>query len=158
HGHVREPANYPIGVEVFVLIRRIVSSSTMTWDNREPPPLRPPASYTCRPRGTGQRFRQVRGDDGHLLLRRKAFFGVVAQAKKAGLVLKIVWKVEADVVIEPDSVLSHRFGALRMDHGPQALRVSFAADGVELVLRECRRTPVADAGRCEDLDQIRPSA
>ena len=51
---------------------------------------------------------------------------------------------------------SHRFGALRMDHGPQALRASFAADGVELVLRECRRTAVADAGRCEDLDQIRP--
>src|SRR5438094_490263 len=49
----------------------------------------------------------------------------------------------------------HGFGALRVDHGPQALRASFAADGVELFLRECRHTAVADAGRCEDLDQIR---
>ena len=40
--------------------------------------------------------------------RRKAFFGIVAQAQKAGLLLKIVWKVEADVGIEPDSVLSQQ--------------------------------------------------
>src|SRR5262249_16395925 len=116
-----------------------------------------------------------------LFHRRKTFFGVISETQKARLVLEIVWEVESDVGIEPNSVLSehsegflgrqhamldsratctrcadHRFGALRMDHCAEALRASFAADGIELCLRKRRCTALPNAGRCEDLDEIGP--
>src|SRR5439155_783182 len=115
-----------------------------------------------------------------LFHRSKAFFGVVAQAEEPGFELEIVWEVEADVGIEPDAVLGrkcewflsrqdamfdgsevrpggsyHGFGALRVDHCPQTLRTSFAAGGIELFLGEGRPAAIPDAGRREDLDQIR---
>src|SRR2546428_3178129 len=50
----------------------------------------------------------------------------------------------------------HRFGALRMDHCAEALHASFATGGIELFLREGRRTAFPDAEGREDLDEIGP--
>src|SRR5215831_13908591 len=129
--------------------------------------------------GRPQRHREHWAAEGVSLFHRgKAFFGVIAEAQKAHLVLEIVWEVESDIGIEPNAVLSergegflgrehamldsgaagsrgayHRFCALRMDHRAQALGTSFAADGIELFLREGRRTALPDAEGCEDLDE-----
>src|SRR5262249_52719252 len=103
----------------------------------------------------------------------------ITETQKARLVLEIVWEVESDVGIEPNTVLrerrervlgrqhpmldsraacprraDHRFGALRMDHCAETLRASLAAGGVELFLREGRLTALPDAEGCEDLDEI----
>src|SRR5438552_10285967 len=114
-----------------------------------------------------------------LLHRRKTFVRVITETQKARLVLEIVWKVESDVGVEPNAVLSehsegflgrhhamldrgamcarsadHRFGALRMDHCAEALRASLAAGGIELFLRESRSAAFPDAEGREDLDEI----
>src|SRR5438128_2674707 len=116
-----------------------------------------------------------------LFHRSKTFFGVITETHKPRLVLEIVWKIESDVGIEPNAVLSehgegflgrqhamldsraactrsadHRFGALRMDHCAEALHASFATGGIELFLREGRRTAFPDAEGREDLDEIGP--
>src|SRR5262249_32467269 len=126
--------------------------------------------------GRPQRHREHGSAEGiRLFHRSKTFFGVITETQKARLVLEIVWKIEPDVGIEPNAVLSqhgegflgrqhamldsratctrsadHRFGALRMDHCAEALHASFVTGGLEVVLREGRRTALPDAeGRGE---------
>src|SRR5215831_2087357 len=132
--------------------------------------------------GRPQRHRKHGCAEGmRLFHRRETFFGVITETEKALLVFEIVWKVESDVGIEPDALLSehsegfpgrehamldsratctrcadHRFGTLRMDHRAEALRASFAAGRIELFLRKSRRTAFPNAEGRKDLDEIGP--